>query len=56
MTKNAKIRIMTVVTLTMLVGFIMMSKVPVGRIILAIVWICHVLYFVFGIRTIEEES
>lgn len=56
MTMKAKIRIVSVVSVTMLVGFLMMSRVPVGRIILAIVWVCHLIYFFFGIRTITEEE
>lgn len=35
-------------------GFIMMGRVPVGRMVLAAVWVFHVLYFIFGIKTIEE--
>ena len=56
MTWKTKIRIMVIVTLTMSVGFIMMSKVPVGRIILACVWVFHILYFVFGIKTIPKRN
>ena len=52
MTRSTKLRIMAVVTLTMAFGFVMMGRVPVGRIILAIVWVCHILYFIFGIPTI----
>ena len=52
MTRSTKLRIMAVVTLTMAFGFAMMGRVPVGRIILAIVWVCHILYFIFGIPTI----
>ncbi len=55
MTWATKIRIMTIVTLTMAFGFIMMSKVPVGRIILACVWVFHIFYFCFGIGTLKEE-
>lgn len=29
-------------------------KVPVARVILAVVWVCHVVYFVFGVKTIRE--
>ena len=53
MTWKTKIRIMIVVTLTMSVGFIMMGRVPVGRIILSIVWAGHIFYFIFGVKTIK---
>ena len=55
MTKAVKLRIMAMVTVLMTIGFVMMSRVPVGRIILACVWVAHVLYFVFGIKTIPAE-
>lgn len=55
MTWKTKIRIMITVTLLMSVGFIMMSKVPVGRIVLACVWAFHIIYFVFGVKTLKEE-
>ncbi|MDH8676811.1 YbaN family protein [Fusibacter bizertensis] len=54
MTRKAKFRIMTIVTLTMTFGFVMMSKVPVGRIILVFVWLGHVAYFVFGVKNLDE--
>lgn len=56
MTRKTKIRIMTIVSLTMLVGFIMMSNVPVGRIVLACVWVFHIFYFCFGIKTLAEDG
>lgn len=56
MTVKTKIRIMVIVTLTMAVGFIMMSKVPVGRIVLACVWLFHIFYFCFGIRTLNADE
>ena len=56
MTIKAKLRIMTIVTLTMAFGFIMMSRVPVGRIVLVCVWILHIFIFVFGIKTQREDG
>ena len=56
MTKKTKIRIMVTVTILMSIGFIMMSRVPVGRIVLACVWVFHIVYFLFGVKTIEAES
>lgn len=56
MTMATKLRIMTVVTLTMGVGFAMMGRVPVGRIILAAVWVFHILYFLFGIPTLSPQD
>ncbi len=55
MTKATKTRIICTVTLLMGFGFLMMSKVPVGRIILACVWVFHIVYFIFGVKTLEEE-
>lgn len=56
MTRKTKIKIMATVTALMTVGFIMMDQVPVGRIVLACVWLFHVLYFVLGVKTIRTGS
>lgn len=56
MTWKTKIRIMVMVTLLMSIGFIMMSRVPIGRIVLACVWAFHIIYFVFGVKTIPMEG
>ncbi|MGN0329910.1 MAG: YbaN family protein [Kineothrix sp.] len=53
MTWKTKIRVMVTVTLLMSIGFMMMGKVPVGRIVLACVWLFHILYFIFGVKTIK---
>ena len=55
MTWATKIRIMLTVTLLMSIGFIMMSRVPVGRIVLACVWAFHIIYFIFGVKSIQPE-
>lgn len=54
MTKQAKIRIMCSVTLLMSVGFIMMGLkgIVVGNVVLFIVWIFHIAYFIFGVKTV----
>lgn len=54
MTKKTKIRIIATVTLLMSIGFVMMSRVPVGRIVLCVVWLCHIFYFVFAVKTLQE--
>lgn len=56
MTKKTKIRIMITVTILMSIGFAMMGAVPVGRIVLACVWAFHILYFIFGVKTIPAEA
>lgn len=51
MTKQTKVRIIVTVTLLMAIGLFMMRHVPVGQIVLTIVWVLHVVYFSFGIKT-----
>ena len=54
MTRQAKIRVMVTVTIIMAISFAVMDKVPVGRAVLLCVWLFHVLYFVFKVKTIAE--
>ena len=56
MTRKTKIRIMVTVTLLMTIGFSMMDQVLVGRIVLACVWVFHILYFSFGVKTIKVDG
>ena len=56
MTVKSKCTIMGSVTIVRAFGFIMMSRVPVGRICLAVVWLCHVIYFIFYIKTEKETE
>lgn len=51
MTRRTKIRIMITVTLLMSVGFFMMNAVPVGQIVLAGVWLFHIVYFAVIVKT-----
>ena len=54
MMKQAKVRIMCSVTLLTSIGFIMMGLkgIVVGNIVLLIVWIFHMVYFTFGVKTV----
>ena len=56
MTWATKIRIMITVTVLMSIGFVMMSRVPVGRIILAFVWLFHIIYFAIGVKTLSTTT
>lgn len=56
MTKKTKIKVMITVTLLMSIGFIMMDEVPVGRTVLACVWLFHILYFIFGVKNYTPVS
>jgi uncharacterized membrane protein YbaN (DUF454 family) len=56
MTKVTKVRIMVMVTMLMSIGFAMMGNVPVGRMVLAAVWLFHVVYFIFGVKTLRENT
>lgn len=54
MTKQAKVRTMCSVSLLMSIGFIMMGLrgIVVGNVVLLVVWIFHMVYFTFGVKTV----
>lgn len=56
MTVKTKTRILVTVTLIMAVGLIamLMKGVIVGSIILSVVWLGHIYYFGFKVKTIKE--
>lgn len=56
MTKKAKVRIMSTVTIIMAIAFIAMKNTTIGRICLCIVWLCHIIAFVFVIKTCPEKE
>lgn len=56
MTVKTKAIILVSVTLLMGFGFVMMKNVPVGRIILTAVWLGHLIYFLFAVRTVKAGA
>jgi uncharacterized membrane protein YbaN (DUF454 family) len=58
MTRKSKLRIIVTVTLIMGVGLLvmMMSGAVAGPMILGCVWVFHILYFIFGIKTISATE
>lgn len=55
MTVKTKLGIIIPLTILMAIGFALMGRVPIGRIILAVVWAAHLIYFIFIVRTISEK-
>ena len=57
MTLAAKRRVITTVTLLMGFGLVMMLRkaLYVPCIILGCVWAFHIIYFLFGVKTLEDE-
>ena len=58
MTMKTKVRIMVTVTLLMSIGFIMMGLkgIWVGCAVLGGVWVFHILYFLFGVKTLKVQA
>ena len=58
MSVKTKVRIMVTVTLLMSVGFIMMGLkgIVTGCIVLGCVWAFHIIYFIWGVKTIPTSK
>lgn len=58
MTVRTKATILTSVTTLMAVGFVLMLRkgIIVPCVILAVVWVCHLVYFLFGVKTIPAAE
>lgn len=56
MTIKTKICTIFFFTITMGLGFFMMRKFIAGRILLFIVWISHIIYFIFYIPVYKEDN
>jgi len=54
MTVKIKASIITSATIMLGICFFIMKNVPVARMIIAFVWICHILYFVLRVNTIKS--
>ncbi len=54
MTIKAKLSILISVTILLGISFFCMKTVLIGRIVVVIVWACHILYFGFRVKTIHD--
>ena len=48
-------KIILMVSGLMGIGVVMMHNVPGGRVLLVLVWVFHLLYFSFGVKTLKAE-
>ena len=57
MHKSAKKRVVGMISALMAIGFIIMltKEVYIGCMILFVVWVFHILYFAYGVKTKTEE-
>lgn len=57
-TMKTKLRILITVTLLMSIGFVVMylRGIVVGCAVLGCVWVFHIIYFLFGVKTLEPEA
>ena len=58
MTRKTKLRIMVTVTLLMSIGLVVMviKGITIGCIVLGCVWVFHVVYFCFGVKTLAPQE
>ncbi|MDO4753594.1 MAG: YbaN family protein [Bacillota bacterium] len=50
MTRQTKTKVITLVTILFGIAFYMMRRVPVGLAVLGIIWLFHIIYFIFVVK------
>lgn len=54
MTRAAKLRVILTVTVVMGLGIFFMRRIPWGQALLALIWVGHMVGFVWGVKTVGE--
>lgn len=53
MTVKVKVKILFLISGLMLIGFYMLRRFFIGQVILFFIWLFHIIYFIWGIKTIK---
>ena len=56
MTRKAKIRVMITVTLFLSISLILTRHIKELTILLSVIWLFHMLYFMYGVKTLGPEK
>lgn len=56
MTKKAKRRVMMTVTLFLSISLILTRHIKELTILLTIIWLFHMIYFIYGVKTLRNDS
>ncbi|MPN35744.1 hypothetical protein SDC9_183243 [bioreactor metagenome] len=56
MTLRSKVMLLAPVTILLGVSFLFMEGVPVGRALVMLVWVAHIVYFGFVVETARDNA
>lgn len=56
MTVRSKLYLLVPITVVLAISFLLMGAVPVGRAVVAVVWVAHIVYFGFIVKTDRGDA